>query len=192
MYLINDIYFERLRKSHINCCDHTQELYVNRKNPPKTRFKNSWNRRLILVPATVWQIWIWSKGNRKRKLCEFEETFMEKFVKSPWPNLYFGWFLTFGTTVLRTACSVAAGLQTYCAALCLHALSYWLDNIFDNKPCLAVFLSLFFIRTNFSSNCKNHCWFAPRTLWFDNIFVFVQGKLNFDTMLRAKGLFSSV
>ena len=73
MYLINDIYFERLQESHINCCDHTQKL-----------------------------------------------------------------------NILRSAWSVAAcALQTHCAALCLHALSYWVDKIFDNKPCLTVSLYFF-------------------------------------------------
>ena len=28
----------------------------NCKNPPKIEFKNSWNWRIILVPATIWQI----------------------------------------------------------------------------------------------------------------------------------------
>ena len=45
------------------------------------------------------KFWMWSAGNRKRKLCEFAETSMEKLVKSPWANLCFGGFLTFGTTV---------------------------------------------------------------------------------------------
>ena len=34
-------------------------------------------------------------------LCEFSEIFMENLVKSPWENLCFGGFLTFGTTVCR-------------------------------------------------------------------------------------------
>ena len=38
-------------------------------------------------------------NHRKRKLCEFAETCMEKFVKSLWWNLFFGGFSTFETTV---------------------------------------------------------------------------------------------
>ena len=76
----------------------------NCKSPPKMRLKkNSWYRWIILVPATVWQI---LNVNRKRKLCEFAETCMEKLVKSPWANLCFGGFSTFWTTVRR--CAAAA------------------------------------------------------------------------------------
>ena len=38
-------------------------------------------------------------GNRKRMLWNFSETCMENLVKSPWVNLFFGGFSTFGTTV---------------------------------------------------------------------------------------------
>ena len=73
---------------------HRRTVELNSKIPPKWDLKNSWNWHVILVPATVWQIL-----NRKRKLCEFAETSIEKLVESPWTNLYFGGFLTFGTTV---------------------------------------------------------------------------------------------
>ena len=42
------------------------------------------------------KFWMWSAGNRKRKLCEFAETRMEKLVKSRWANPIFGGFLTLG------------------------------------------------------------------------------------------------
>ena len=61
-------------------------------------------KRVLIVSTNLClqrfdKFWMWSAGNRKRKLCEFAETSMEKLVKSPWANLCFGGFLTFGTTV---------------------------------------------------------------------------------------------
>ena len=45
------------------------------------RLKNSWNRQIILMPATVWQVLNIKLiiGNRNR--CKFAKTWMEKFVK---------------------------------------------------------------------------------------------------------------
>ena len=48
------------------------------------------------------EFWIFSARNdQKRKLCEFSETYMKKFVKSLQFNLIFGGFGTFGTAVNR-------------------------------------------------------------------------------------------
>ena len=60
------------------------------KNPPNIRVKNSWNWLIILMPATVWQILSmkWACNERKRKLCESSETWLEKFVRSHQVNLF--------------------------------------------------------------------------------------------------------
>ena len=34
------------------------------------------------------KLWMWSAGNRKRKLCKFAETNMEKLMKSLWVNFF--------------------------------------------------------------------------------------------------------
>ena len=78
------------------------------KNRQKRDSKNSWNRRIILVHATVWQIL-----NVNRRLPETEviwiwRNFNGKLVKSLCANLWFGGFLTFGATVYRRG-SAAGG-----------------------------------------------------------------------------------
>jgi hypothetical protein len=94
MYLINDIYFERLRESHINCCDHTQKLYVLRSacsvaacrpqlcQTSKTRQKLDWKIREIdgsyLRLQRFDKFWIWrARNDRKRKLFQYAETCMK-------------------------------------------------------------------------------------------------------------------
>ena len=55
-------------------------------------------------PATIWQIWMWSAcSDRKRKLYEFGETFLEKLVKSNWANSIFGEFQPVRITVQHEA-----------------------------------------------------------------------------------------
>ena len=39
------------------------------------------------------KFWMWISGTRKRKLCEFAETSMEKLVKSPWVYLCMFWWI---------------------------------------------------------------------------------------------------
>ena len=68
------------------------------KKPPKTRFKKIREiNESYLCLQRFDKFWMWSAGNRKRKL--FEETSTEKLVKSTWSNLCFSGFSTCGTTV---------------------------------------------------------------------------------------------
>ena len=67
------------------------------KNRQKRDSKNSWNRRTILVPATVWQILNVKLRQPETKVIWIWRNF--HLVKSPWANLCFGGFSTFGTTV---------------------------------------------------------------------------------------------
>ena len=76
------------------------------KTRQKLNFENSWNRRIILVSATVWQIWMLSQGNRKRKSCEFAETRMKKLVKSHQVNLFLAYF-----SHLKPQCGSALALK---------------------------------------------------------------------------------
>ena len=58
------------------------------------------------------EFWICSARNdQKRKLCEFSETYMKKFVKSHHVNFIFGVFGTFGIAVPWSAD------QPYCPQL---------------------------------------------------------------------------
>ena len=57
------------------------------------------------------EFWICSARNdRKRKLCEFSETYMKKFVKSLHVNLVFGGFGAFGTAVYQAARAIVVFL----------------------------------------------------------------------------------
>ena len=59
------------------------------KKPPKTRFKKIREiNESYLCLQRFDKFWMWSAGNRKRKLCEFAETSMEKLVKSQRVNLF--------------------------------------------------------------------------------------------------------
>ena len=71
----------------------------NCKNPPKIEFKIREIDESYFCLQRFDKFWMWSAGNRKRKLFEFAESSIEKLVELPWTNLYFGGFLTFGTTV---------------------------------------------------------------------------------------------
>ena len=65
-------------------------------------FKKPLNWRVILIPATVWQILNMKLMNdRKRKSSKSAETCLEKFVKSHQVNLIFGGFQPFENTVYR-------------------------------------------------------------------------------------------
>ena len=54
----------------------------NCKSPPKMRLK----KFVICACKGLTNFWMWSAGNRKRKLCEFAEPCMEKLFKSFWVN----------------------------------------------------------------------------------------------------------
>lgn len=108
----NDIYFERLLESRINCCDHGQNLCLLR--------------------------------------------------------------------------SVAACRLT---ALCLHALSYWVDNIFDNKPWLQLTVFLYFF-AQISRQIAKITVDSHQELFNLTLFsLFVLGKLNSHTYILAKVCF---
>ena len=78
---------------------------LNCKNPPKIRFKNSWNWWIILVSATIWQVFdvkytewpeteaIWICKNLNEK----------KFMKSHHVNLFLAGFSSF-----KLVCGAAA------------------------------------------------------------------------------------
>ena len=73
---------KKMRGNRVHRASHS---WASVNNPPKNRLKKSLNWRIILVPATIWQI----LNDRKRKLFELLETCMEKLISRAF---IFGWF----------------------------------------------------------------------------------------------------